>query len=86
MATVKFKKAGRWAVSLETQIEVSEGEVVSDLPKEFAEHVVASDGGEIVEEKKALVSDDKEKAEKTSKKPGPRKTPATEDKANAESE
>jgi len=47
--SVKFNKDGKWAVTLEKQIEVKEGEVVNGLPVVFA-HIVQDAGrGEIVE-------------------------------------
>ena len=57
--SVKFFKDGKWAVDLVTQIKVKNGEVVNDLPIEFASKVEDSNNGEIVKPETKVVDDDK---------------------------
>lgn len=47
--SVKFKKSGRWAVTLEKQIKVQADQVVDNLPITFAHIVVDAGKGEIVD-------------------------------------
>lgn len=48
--SVEFFDTDRWAVDLETQIEVKEGEIVDDLPIDFAYRVKDSGRGKILDE------------------------------------
>lgn len=56
--SVKFNCPGKWAVTIEKQIEVIEGQVVNDLPLEFAAMVVDAGKGEVVEPEVAKVAKD----------------------------
>lgn len=47
--SIKFNCNGKWAVTLTKQIEVEKGEVVNNLPVDFAHVVIDAGKGEIVE-------------------------------------